>query len=73
MLFRSISLARSLKLRIVAEGIEYAEQRAYLIDQGCEEGQGYLFAKPLPAADIDTLFAAPRHVAGQRVLLLPIR
>ena len=68
-----ISLARSLKLRIVAEGIEYAEQRAYLIDQGCEEGQGYLFAKPLPAADIDTLFAAPRHVAGQRVLLLPNR
>ena len=68
-----ISLARSLKLRIVAEGIEYPEQRAYLIDQGCEEGQGYLFAKPLPAVEIDALFAAPRHSVGQRLLLLPNR
>ena len=68
-----ISLARSLKLRIVAEGIEYPEQRAYLIDQGCEEGQGYLFSKPLPAADIDALFAAPRHTSGKRLLLLPTR
>ena len=68
-----ISLARSLKLRIVAEGIEYPEQRAYLIDQGCAEGQGYLFSKPLPAADIDALFAAPRHTSGKRLLLLPTR
>ena len=68
-----ISLARSLKLRVVAEGIEYAEQRAYLIDQGCAEGQGFLFSKPLPWASIDALFAAPSHVKGQRVLLLPNR
>ena len=68
-----ISLARSLKLRVVAEGIEYAEQRAYLIDQGCGEGQGYLFARPLPPAAIEALFAAPRHTVGQRVLFLPIR
>ena len=68
-----ISLARSLKLRVVAEGIEYPEQRAYLIDQGCGEGQGYLFAKPLPPAAIDALFAAPGHAEGQRVLLLPNR
>lgn len=68
-----ISLARSLKLRVVAEGIEYAEQRAYLIDQGCGEGQGYLFARPLPPAAIEALFAAPRHTEGQRVLLLPNR
>lgn len=68
-----ISLARSLKLRVVAEGIEYPEQRAYLIDQGCAEGQGYLFSKPLPWASIDALFAAPSHVVGQRVLLLPNR
>lgn len=68
-----ISLARSLKLRIVAEGIEHPEQRAYLIDQGCEEGQGFLFSKPLPAVEIDALFAAPRHTVGQRILLLPNR
>ncbi len=68
-----ISLARSLKLRVVAEGIEHAEQRMYLIDQGCAEGQGFLFSKPLPWASIDALFAAPSHVIGQRVLLLPNR
>ena len=68
-----LSLARSLKLRVVAEGIEYPEQRAYLIDQGCAEGQGYLFSRPLPAASIDALFAAPSHAQGQRVLLLPNR
>ena len=68
-----ISLARSLKLRVVAEGIEYPEQRAYLIDQGCAEGQGYLFSRSLPAAGIDALFAAPSHTQGQRVLLLPNR
>ncbi len=68
-----ISLARSLKLRVVAEGIEYPEQRAYLIDQGCAEGQGYLFSKPLPSSAIDALFAAPPHAQGQRVLLLPNR
>lgn len=68
-----LSLARSLKLRVVAEGIEYPEQRAYLIDQGCAEGQGYLFSKPVPWAGIDALFAAPSHVQGQRVLLLPNR
>ena len=68
-----ISLARSLKLRVVAEGIEYPEQRMYLIDEGCAEGQGHLFSKPLPWAGIDALFAAPSHVPGQRVLLLPNR
>ncbi len=68
-----ISLARSLKLRVIAEGIEHTEQRMYLIDQGCAEGQGFLFAKPLPWASIDALFVAPSHTKGQRVLLLPNR
>lgn len=68
-----ISLARSLKLRVVAEGIEYPEQRAYLIDQGYAEGQGYLFSRPPPPAAIEALFAAPGHTVGQRVLLLPNR
>ena len=68
-----ISLARSLKLRVVAEGIEYPEQRSYLIDQGCPEGQGYLFARPMPAAAMDALFESARHAEGQRLLLPPNR
>ncbi|MDQ3810706.1 MAG: bifunctional diguanylate cyclase/phosphodiesterase, partial [Chloroflexota bacterium] len=52
-----IALADMLKLRTVAEGVERAEQRTQLLALGCELGQGYLFAKPLTAADMDTLLA----------------
>ncbi|MFL6466635.1 MAG: putative bifunctional diguanylate cyclase/phosphodiesterase [Pyrinomonadaceae bacterium] len=44
-----ISLARNLGLKVVAEGIETVEQRDALTYLGCDLGQGYLFAKPMPA------------------------
>ncbi|MFD2271709.1 putative bifunctional diguanylate cyclase/phosphodiesterase [Undibacterium arcticum] len=44
-----ISMGRSLKLRVIAEGVETAEQLAFLRAQGCEEMQGYYYSKPLPA------------------------
>lgn len=43
----TVALARSLGIRTVAEGIETEEQATYLRRRGCDEGQGYLFAKPL--------------------------
>ncbi|WMS42426.1 EAL domain-containing protein [Acuticoccus sp. MNP-M23] len=46
-----IALAKTLKLRIVAEGISTEEQAAYLRDEGVDYGQGYLYAKPMPARD----------------------
>jgi diguanylate cyclase (GGDEF)-like protein len=44
-----LSLCRSLRLRTVAEGIEQPDQWAILADLGCDRGQGYLFARPMPA------------------------
>ena len=44
-----LSLCNSLRLRTVAEGIERPEQWAILADLGCQFGQGYLFARPMPA------------------------
>jgi diguanylate cyclase (GGDEF)-like protein/PAS domain S-box-containing protein len=50
-----IGMARGLGQRIVAEGIETAEQLAFLRIQGCHEGQGFYFSKPLPKADFAAL------------------
>src|SRR5262249_5647857 len=47
-----IALAEALDLSVTAEGIETAGQRAQLGQLGCDRGQGYLFAKPLDAADL---------------------
>lgn len=49
-----ITLALELDLRIVAEGIETVEQHEYLMSQGCEVFQGYLFAKPMPLDSLTT-------------------
>ena len=52
-----IALAHNLKLRVVAEGVETAEQLDYLRRHGCDEAQGYYFSHPLPAQDIEAMLA----------------
>ncbi|MDI1258638.1 MAG: EAL domain-containing protein [Polaromonas sp.] len=49
-----IALARALGLRVIAEGVEEVSQMEVLYNLGCHICQGYLFARPMPAADIDT-------------------
>jgi diguanylate cyclase (GGDEF)-like protein len=44
-----LALSRALSLKVVAEGIETAEQADILGDYGCDQGQGYFFARPMPA------------------------
>ncbi|WP_341707159.1 EAL domain-containing protein [Halopseudomonas sp.] len=44
-----IQLGRSLNMEVIAEGVESAEQEAYIIAQGCNEGQGYYYSRPLSA------------------------
>jgi diguanylate cyclase (GGDEF)-like protein/PAS domain S-box-containing protein len=63
-----LGLARSLGLTAVAEGIETAEQLDQLQVLGCDVGQGFYFARPQPAADIERLIAdqaVPPPVATQ--------
>ena len=50
-----ISMGHSLRLQVIAEGVEYAEQLEMLRRQGCDEVQGYYFSVPLPADDFAVL------------------
>ncbi len=53
-----IALARSLKLRVVAEGVETTEELAFLGAHQCDEAQGYYFSRPVPAHDFADLLKA---------------
>ena len=46
-----INLGKQLELKVIAEGIENAEQEAHLVQQGCDEVQGFYYAKPMSAED----------------------
>ena len=46
-------LARNLDIETTAEGVETAEQFALLRVAGCSQAQGYLFSRPVPAAQLD--------------------
>ena len=50
-----VAMAHALKLKVVAEGVETAEQLGYLKDLGCDYAQGDLFSKPVSADEIKSL------------------
>jgi EAL domain-containing protein (putative c-di-GMP-specific phosphodiesterase class I) len=61
-----LELARVMDMDVVAEGIETAEQSRLLREMGCRYGQGYLFSRPLPAAQVEQMLAGaePRLQSG---------
>jgi diguanylate cyclase (GGDEF)-like protein len=54
-----IRLARDLGMKTAAEGIETEGQRDWLAQHRCTQGQGYLFGKPMPSAELEALFEQP--------------
>ena len=59
-----ISLSHDLGYRVVAEGVETAAAADMLADMGCDEAQGYFFARPMELADFERWFAG--QDAGER-------
>jgi diguanylate cyclase (GGDEF)-like protein/PAS domain S-box-containing protein len=57
-----INMGASLKHRVVAEGVETIEQLAFLQAHGCDEGQGYYFSRPLPAAQFAVLLGSANTI-----------
>jgi EAL domain-containing protein (putative c-di-GMP-specific phosphodiesterase class I) len=52
-----IDLAQNLQMEVIAEGVETVEQKTRLLAMGCPQGQGYLFARPMPADQLETWLA----------------
>ena len=59
-----ISLGHAMQLRVIAEGVESVEQLEFLRRQQCDETQGYLFSKPLPAEEFARLLSEGRMLAA---------
>jgi diguanylate cyclase (GGDEF)-like protein/PAS domain S-box-containing protein len=58
-----LSMAQSLELRVVAEGVETSGELAFLQSHRCDEAQGYYFSRPLPAVEFDAFI---HEYAGER-------
>jgi diguanylate cyclase (GGDEF)-like protein/PAS domain S-box-containing protein len=66
-----ISLAHGLKLKVVAEGVETAAQLDFLSNKGCDEIQGYYFARPQPAEDCTRALIEGRRLQRTQGKLAP--
>lgn len=51
-----INLAKNLRLKVIAEGVETTTQKSFLKNKQCDEMQGFLFSKAVPSHEIEQLF-----------------
>ncbi len=66
-----IAMAHSLRLRVIAEGVETEEQLRFLRAHGCDEMQGYHFSRPLPEGELLRLLRAA--ASGGKPVAVPLR
>ncbi len=59
-----IAMAHSMELDVIAEGIETEAQAAFLLNENCEEAQGFLYSKPLSAADFEAYLSRAQFAEG---------
>ena len=65
-----ITMAHSLNLTVIAEGVETQDQLQFLSDKGCDAFQGYLLSEPVPGAEFEKLL---RRINGPRARILPLK
>ncbi|CAG0958933.1 putative signaling protein [Rhodocyclaceae bacterium] len=59
-----VAMAHKLGLKVVAEGVETEQQQEHLVAAGCDYAQGYLYARPMPAADFERMLRSAGQMAA---------
>ena len=65
----TITLAKQLRLAVIAEGIEDRATADLVASMGCEEGQGFYFGRPMPAAEFEQRFLAAAPGPGSSAIV----